>query len=160
MPSTQHVRSSSSTERTSSSHRKTASKLLRKTRNWELIQLPEGWICDGDDEKEIGGMEPSVQKEESSEEDPEEEEDPKEEEDHEEEIPASSSLPMDIDADEDYLRFIEELEHRPEHCPLRISQASVQASPEEASDRQSNGHNASSYDLSRVWQAPSSGPSS
>ncbi|MED6213933.1 hypothetical protein PIB30_098241 [Stylosanthes scabra] len=119
-------------------------------------------MCEGDDEKEIGGMEPSVKKDESNEEDSEEEEDPEEEEgleeeeDPEEEIPASSSLHMDIDATDDYLRFIEDLERRPEHSPLRSSQASVPDSPEEASDRQSDGHNTSSYNLSGVWQAPSS----
>ncbi|MED6161005.1 hypothetical protein PIB30_056655 [Stylosanthes scabra] len=68
------------------------------------------WMCNGDEEeKEIGGMEPSVEKEEASKEDEEEEdleEDPKEdeeEEDPEEEVPASTSLPMGVDADEDYL---------------------------------------------------------
>ncbi|MED6220262.1 hypothetical protein PIB30_043297, partial [Stylosanthes scabra] len=56
--------------------------------------------------------------EESSEEDPEEEEDPEKEEDPEEEAPACSYLPMDIDATEDYLHFIEDLERRPEPLPL------------------------------------------
>ncbi|MED6135552.1 hypothetical protein PIB30_047622 [Stylosanthes scabra] len=109
-------------------------------------------MCEGDEEeKEIGGTKPSVKKEETSEEDPEEEEDP------DEEILASSSLPMDIDATEDYLRFIEDLERRPEPSPLHNSQASVPDLLEEASDRQSDNHNASSYDLSGVWQAPLSG---
>ncbi|MED6201080.1 hypothetical protein PIB30_091458 [Stylosanthes scabra] len=31
---------------------------LRKPRSWELIPQFEGWMCDADDEKEIGGMEP------------------------------------------------------------------------------------------------------
>ncbi|MED6196761.1 hypothetical protein PIB30_050417 [Stylosanthes scabra] len=127
---------------------------LRKPRSWELIPPSEGWMCDGDDEREIGGMEPSIKKDESIEEDP-EEEDPEEEEggiedeeDSKEGIPASSSPPMDIDAEEDYLHCIEELEYRPEPSPLRSSQASVSDSSREASDRQSDGHNASSYDLS------------
>ncbi|MED6195369.1 hypothetical protein PIB30_037294 [Stylosanthes scabra] len=95
-------------------------------------------------------MKPSVEKEEASEEDPEEEENP------EEEIPASSSLPMDIDATEDYLQFIEELERHPEYSPVRSGHASVSDSPEDALDRQSDGHNTSSYDLSGVCKPPSS----
>ncbi|MED6121377.1 hypothetical protein PIB30_029629 [Stylosanthes scabra] len=119
-----------------------ANSSLRKLKSWEFIPPFERWICEGDDEKEIGGMDPSVKKEVSSEEDPKEEEDPEkevekseEEEDPEEEIPASPSLPMDIDATEDYLRFIEDLKRHPEPSPLRSSQASVPDSPRVASDR-------------------------
>ncbi|MED6137626.1 hypothetical protein PIB30_066689 [Stylosanthes scabra] len=120
-------------------------------------------MCDGYDEKEMEGMEPSVKKDESSEEDP--EEDPKEEEEEpegednpEDGILATPSLPMDIDVEDDYLRYIEELERPPEPSPLRSSQAYVQDVPVEASDRQSNSLNNSSYELSGVWQSPSSGP--
>ncbi|MED6200284.1 hypothetical protein PIB30_083583 [Stylosanthes scabra] len=116
-----------SSTRSSHSSRRLASS-LRKTRSWELIPPSEGWMCEGEEEKEIGGMEPSVKKEVSIEKDPEEGEDPKKEEeeseeneDPEEEIPASPSLPMDIDATEDYLHFIEDLEHRPEPSPFRGS---------------------------------------
>ncbi|MED6163616.1 hypothetical protein PIB30_081667 [Stylosanthes scabra] len=60
------------------------------------------WMLEGDEEeKEIGGMEPSVEKEGVREEE-EDDEDP-EEEDPEEEVPVSTSLPMDIDATENYL---------------------------------------------------------
>ncbi|MED6200836.1 hypothetical protein PIB30_089146 [Stylosanthes scabra] len=62
-----------------------------------------GWMCDADDEKDIGGMETSVKKDDSSEEDPEEEEEEPEEVDNlEDGIPATPSPPMDIDAEEDY----------------------------------------------------------
>ncbi|MED6109285.1 hypothetical protein PIB30_031945 [Stylosanthes scabra] len=114
---------------------------LRKPMSWELIPLSEGWMCDGDDEKEIGGMETSVENEVSSEEDPKkEEEDPEEEElEHEDnpedEIPATPSLPMDIDAEEDYQCYIEELGRVPEHSPLCNSQASVPDVLVEASNR-------------------------
>ncbi|MED6159126.1 hypothetical protein PIB30_039448 [Stylosanthes scabra] len=111
MPTTQRVRSSSSTEGASSFRRRMASSSSRMPRSWELIPPSKGWMCERDDEKEIGGMEPSVKKEESSE----------EEEDSEEEILASSSLLMDIDATEDYIRFIEDLERRLEPSPLRSS---------------------------------------
>ncbi|MED6188226.1 hypothetical protein PIB30_084059, partial [Stylosanthes scabra] len=138
MPSTQCVRSSSSIKGTSSFRRKMASSSLRMLRSWELIPPSESWMCEGDDKKVIGEMEPFVKKEESSEEDPKEEEDSEEEEDPEEKIPASSSLPIDIDATEDYLRFNEDLERCPEPSPFRSNHASVPDSPEEVSDRQSD----------------------
>ncbi|MED6163615.1 hypothetical protein PIB30_081666 [Stylosanthes scabra] len=153
MSSTHRVPSSSSTKGTSSSRCRVASKTLRMRKSWELILPPKGWMCEGDEEeKEIGGMKPSVEKKETSEEDPKKEEDP------EEEVHASSSLPMDIDAIEDYLQFIEELERRPEYSPIRSEHASVPESPEDPSDGQSDSHNTSSYDLSVVWQPPLLGP--
>ncbi|MED6123789.1 hypothetical protein PIB30_052727 [Stylosanthes scabra] len=147
--STQRVPSSSSTKGTSSSRRRAASKTLRMPKSWELIMPFEGWMCEGDEEeKEIGGMEPSKRRiEEPKEEDP------------EEEILASTSLPMGIDATEDYLRFIEELEHRPNYSPNRSDHASIPDSPEDPTDEHSDSHNTSSYDPSGVWQPPSSSSS-
>ncbi|MED6173097.1 hypothetical protein PIB30_056143 [Stylosanthes scabra] len=119
-----------------------------------------GWMCDAGDEKEIGGMEPS-KKEESSEEDPKmEEENPEEAGNPEDRVPATPSLPMDIDAEEDFQRYIEELGRAPEPSHLRSSQASVPDKPVEAADRQSASRNGSSYNLSGVWQSQSSSPSS
>ncbi|MED6157578.1 hypothetical protein PIB30_024419 [Stylosanthes scabra] len=121
----------SSTERhgTRSFRRGTTSSSLKKPRSWELIPPSEGWMCDADDENEIGGMETSAKNEESSEEDP--EEDPEEEEEEPEEagnpedgIPTTPSLPMDIDTEENYQRYIEELGRALEPSPLRSSQAS------------------------------------
>ncbi|MED6224299.1 hypothetical protein PIB30_082685 [Stylosanthes scabra] len=139
-PPARRVSSTSSVKGTSSFRYGVASSSLRKPRSWELIPPSEGWMCDGDDEKEIGGMEPSVKQDEFSEEDP-EEEDPEEEEQgtkneeiSEEEIPASSFLPMDINAEEVYQRYIEELGRRPEPSPLCSSQASIPDVPVEASD--------------------------
>ncbi|MED6172053.1 hypothetical protein PIB30_046559 [Stylosanthes scabra] len=127
-------------------------------KSWELIPPSEGWMCERDeDEKENGGMESSIEKKEANEYG-EEEEDP-EEEDPEEGVPASPSLPMDIDATEDYLRFIKELECRPEYSPICSGHASVPNSPEDTSNQQFESHNTSSYDLFGVWQPPSSGPS-
>ncbi|MED6124819.1 hypothetical protein PIB30_062487 [Stylosanthes scabra] len=148
------IRVYQSAKGTCSSRRSVASKSLRVPKSWELIPPSEGWMCEGDEEEnDIAGMEPSVGKKDASKEDPEEEED------LEEDIPASSSLPMDIDATEDYLRFIEDLERLPEYSPIRSSQASVPDSPEEPSDRLASAHDTSSYDFSGVWKAPSSGPS-
>ncbi|MED6201795.1 hypothetical protein PIB30_098606 [Stylosanthes scabra] len=78
-------------------------------------------MCDADDEKEIVGMDP-FEKEESSEEDPEmEEEYPEEAGNPENRVPATPSLPMDIDAEEDFQRYDEELGRAPEPSPLRSS---------------------------------------
>ncbi|MED6184255.1 hypothetical protein PIB30_045717, partial [Stylosanthes scabra] len=75
-------------------------------------------MCDADDEKEIGGMDPS-DKGKSSEEDPEmEEEYPEEAGIPEDRVPATPSLPMDIDAEEDFQRYVEELGCAPESSPL------------------------------------------
>ncbi|MED6175531.1 hypothetical protein PIB30_079279 [Stylosanthes scabra] len=104
---------------TRSFHRSTASSSVRKPRSWELIPPSEGWMCDADDEKEIGGMDPS-EKGESSEEDPEmEEEDPEEAGNPEDRVPTTPSLPMDIDAEEDFQHYVEELGRAPEPSPLR-----------------------------------------
>ncbi|MED6176644.1 hypothetical protein PIB30_090203 [Stylosanthes scabra] len=153
--------STSSVNGTRSFRRGTASSSVRKPRSWELIPPSEGLMCDADDEKDIGGMEPSVEKGESSEEDPEmEEEDPEEAGNPEDRVPATPSLPMDIDAEEDFQRYIEELGRAPEPSPLRSGQASVPDEPVEAADRQSASRDGSSYNLSGVWQSQSSSPSS
>ncbi|MED6109360.1 hypothetical protein PIB30_032840 [Stylosanthes scabra] len=160
MPEAQRERSTSSVKGTCSFRRGTTSSSLRKPRSWELILPSEGWICDADDKKEIGGMEPFVKMEESSEEDPEEEEEPEEADNLKDGIPATPSLPMDIDAEEDFQRYIEELGRPPEPSPLRSSQASVPDEPMEAADRQSVSRDGSSYNLSGVWQSQSLSPSS
>ncbi|MED6170771.1 hypothetical protein PIB30_034251 [Stylosanthes scabra] len=79
----------------------------------------------------------SVKNEVSSEEDPgEEDEDPEEEEPEQEDnpedgIPDTPFLPMDIEAEEDYQCYIEELGRVLEHSPVRSSQASVPDIPVE-----------------------------
>ncbi|MED6128121.1 hypothetical protein PIB30_094622 [Stylosanthes scabra] len=160
MPIAQRERSTSSVKETRSFHRGTASGSVRKLRSWELIPPSEGWMCDADDEKEIGGMDPS-EKGESSEEDPEmEEEYPEEAGNPEDRVPATPSLPMDIDAEEDFQRYVEELGRAPEPSPLRSSQASIPDEPVEAVDRQSASRDGPSYDVSGVWPPQSLSPSS
>ncbi|MED6171770.1 hypothetical protein PIB30_043828 [Stylosanthes scabra] len=100
-------------------------------------------MCDADDEKEIGGMDPS-EKGESSEEDPEMEEEYAEE----------------ADAEEDFQCYVEELGRAPEPSPLRSSQASAPDKPVEVADRQSTSHDGSSYVVSGVWPPRSLNPSS
>ncbi|MED6122747.1 hypothetical protein PIB30_042796 [Stylosanthes scabra] len=151
MPVAQRESSTPSVKGTRSFRRGTASGSVRKPRSWELIPPSEGWMCDADDEKEIGGMDPS-EKGESSEEDPEmEEEYPEEAGNPEDRIPATPSLPMDIDAEEDFQRYVEELGHAPEPSPLGSSQASVPDEPVEAADQQSASRDGPSYDVSGVW---------
>ncbi|MED6174790.1 hypothetical protein PIB30_072303 [Stylosanthes scabra] len=160
MPVAQRERSTSSVKGTRSFCRGMASSSIRKPRSWELIPPSEGWMCDADDEKEIGGMDPS-EKEESSEEDPEmEEEVPEEAGNPEDRVPATPSLPIDKDAEEDFQRYIKELGCVPEPSPFRSSQASVPDEPVEAADRQSASRDGSSYSLSGVWQPQLSSPSS
>ncbi|MED6202040.1 hypothetical protein PIB30_101394 [Stylosanthes scabra] len=119
-----------------------------------------GWMCDADDEKEIGGMDPS-DKGESREEDPEMEEEYLEGAGNpEDRVPVTPSLPMDIDAEEDFQRYIEELGRALEPSPLRSSQASVPDEPVEAADRQSASRDGPSYDASGVWPPQSLSPSS
>ncbi|MED6146502.1 hypothetical protein PIB30_035011 [Stylosanthes scabra] len=171
MPVAQRERSTSSVKGTHSFRRGTASSSIRKPRSWELIPPSEGWMCDADDEKEIGRMDPS-EKGESSEEDPEmekgdpeeagnpEDRDPEEAGNPEDRVPATPSLPMDMDTEEDFQHYIEELGRAPEPSPLRSSQASVPDEPVEAADRQSASRDGLSYDLSGVRQSQSSSPSS
>ncbi|MED6171455.1 hypothetical protein PIB30_040898 [Stylosanthes scabra] len=109
---------------------------------------------------EIGGMDLS-EKGGSSEEDPEMEgEYPEEAGNPEDRVPATPSLPMDIDAKKDFQRYVEELGHAPEPSPLRSSQASVPDEPVEAADRQSASGDGPSYDVSGVWPLRSLSPSS
>ncbi|MED6203981.1 hypothetical protein PIB30_004568 [Stylosanthes scabra] len=126
IPVAQRERSTSSVKETRSFRRGTSSGSVRKPRSWELIPPSEGWVCDADDEKGIGGMDPS-EKGESSEEDPE----------MEEEYPEEAGNPED-----------------------QIGQASVPDEPVEVADRQSAGHDGSSYDVSGVWLLRSLSPSS
>ncbi|MED6137464.1 hypothetical protein PIB30_065260 [Stylosanthes scabra] len=119
-----------------------------------------GWMCDADDEKEIEGMDP-FEKEESSEEDPEmEEEYPEGAGNPEDRVPATPSLPMDIDVEEDFQCYVKEMGCTAEPSPLRSSQASVPDEPVGAADRQSASCDGSSYDMSGVWPSQSSSPSS
>ncbi|MED6137348.1 hypothetical protein PIB30_064192 [Stylosanthes scabra] len=161
--STHRVASLSPTVASSSVHRRVAGKTLRPPKSWKFSLPSEGWMCEGDgEEKENGGMEPSVEKEEASKED-EEDEDPEddpeenEEEDPEEEVSASTSLPMDVDADEDYLQYLEVLQNSPEYSSIHCGHASIPDLPEDSSVRRSVSHDTPSYDLSRVWPSPSSG---
>ncbi|MED6140033.1 hypothetical protein PIB30_089375 [Stylosanthes scabra] len=134
MPVAQRERSTSSVKSIRSFRRGTASGSVRKLRSWELIPPSKGWMCDADDEKEIGGMDPSDKGESSEEEPVMEEENPEGVGNPEDRVPATPSLPMDIDAEEDFQCFVEELGRVPEPSPLRSSQASAPEVPVEAAD--------------------------
>ncbi|MED6221814.1 hypothetical protein PIB30_058341 [Stylosanthes scabra] len=75
-------------------------------------------------------------------------------------VPATPSLPMDIDAEEDFQRYVEELGRALEPSPLRSSQASIPDEPVEAADRQSASRDGPSYDVFGVWPPRSLSPSS
>ncbi|MED6209806.1 hypothetical protein PIB30_058254 [Stylosanthes scabra] len=139
-----------------------------------VIAIKDGWIyvLDSDPYQNhtvqrdfriadvIGEMDPS-EKGESSEEDPEMEEEYSEEAGNpEDRVPATPSLPMDIDAEEDFQCYVEELGRAPEPSPLRSSQASVPDETVEAADRQSASRDGPSYDASGVWPPRSLSPSS
>ncbi|MED6205615.1 hypothetical protein PIB30_019365 [Stylosanthes scabra] len=99
-------------------------------------------MSEGHDKKGIGGMEPPIEKKDAN------------EKDFEEEVSASSSLLMDVDADERFPTL---------HRGVEVSSCAF-APPqqtsfcirftEELTDRQLDGHNTSSYDLLGVWQPP------
>ncbi|MED6146375.1 hypothetical protein PIB30_033883 [Stylosanthes scabra] len=136
LSSTQRVPSSSSTKEASSFRRRVAGKMLRSPKSWELIPPSEDCMCEGDEEdeeeKDIGGMKPSVEKKEACEEE-EEEEVPEEREDPEEEAPAAP-LPMDVDFEGDSLRFLVDLIQYPEYSSTHNGNASVPDSSEGPSD--------------------------
>ncbi|MED6183322.1 hypothetical protein PIB30_036871 [Stylosanthes scabra] len=131
------------------------------------------------------------EKEESSEEDPEMEEDDSDKVGNpKHRVPATPSLPMDIDAEEDLQRYIEELGRALNlllfvvvkllivllgplflvgtipTSPWYYLNDSVHLpifcinEPVEVADRHSASHDGSSYNLSGVWQSQSSSPSS
>ncbi|MED6177355.1 hypothetical protein PIB30_097394, partial [Stylosanthes scabra] len=78
--STRRVSSSFPAITSSSLRRIVAGKELRPPKSWELIPPSEGWMCEGDvEEKEIRGMEPSLDKEEEEKDLEEEEDDPEKE---------------------------------------------------------------------------------
>ncbi|MED6181079.1 hypothetical protein PIB30_016222 [Stylosanthes scabra] len=112
LSSTQRVTSPSSIKEASSLCRRVASKKLRLPKSSKLVFPSKGWMCEGDEgEKEIGGMEPSVEKEVPSKKEEEEEE---EKEDVEEDAPVIP-LPMDVDSEGDSLRFLDDLIQYPSY---------------------------------------------
>ncbi|MED6200929.1 hypothetical protein PIB30_090075 [Stylosanthes scabra] len=74
---------------------------------------------------------------------------------------ASSSLcrRVAVDADEDYLQYLEVLQHSLEYSFIHSRHASVPDLPKNSSVRHSVSHGTPSYDLSGVWPLSSSGPS-
>ncbi|MED6106910.1 hypothetical protein PIB30_008914 [Stylosanthes scabra] len=134
--------------------------VAQRERSTSSVKGTRSFRRDTASSSEIGGMDPS-EKGESSEEYPEMgEEYPEEARNPEDRVPATPSLPMDIDAEEDFQHYVEELGRAPEPSSLRSSQASVPDEPVEAADRQSASRDGSSYNLSGVWQSQSSSPSS
>ncbi|MED6127622.1 hypothetical protein PIB30_089802 [Stylosanthes scabra] len=142
---------SSPLKEVSSSRDRRIREVGRPIRSWELIPPSEGWMCEGDEVEDKGE---EVEKKRNTTEaieggERKEGEDEKEEEDPEEDKPKEEMLalprPMDVDADEDYLHYLEELRQHHEYSPIHSSQAFPQRSSVDD-------------ELSGIWP-PSVGPS-
>ncbi|MED6111086.1 hypothetical protein PIB30_049230 [Stylosanthes scabra] len=65
---------------------------------------------------------------------------------------------MDMDADKDYLQYLEELRCHPEYSPIHSSQAFAQNPSDDTRSPSSDAHSQPNFDLSGVWP-PLVGPS-
>ncbi|MED6151557.1 hypothetical protein PIB30_083650 [Stylosanthes scabra] len=102
----------------------------RALKSWELIPSSEGWMCNGDEVEDKNDEDPS-----------------------EEEMPVVPHA-MDMDADKDYLQYLEELRRHPEYSPVRNSQAFAQNPTDDAQSPPSDARSQPSFDLSGVWLPP------
>ncbi|MED6151122.1 hypothetical protein PIB30_079277 [Stylosanthes scabra] len=57
------------------------------------------------------------------------------------------SRPIDVDADEDYLQYLEELHRNPEYSPIHSCQAFAQHPSDNAQSLSFDSHNHPNYDL-------------
>ncbi|MED6140846.1 hypothetical protein PIB30_097390 [Stylosanthes scabra] len=125
-------------------------------KSWEHIPPSEGWMCDGDEVegKEVsGGISARVDEAKGIEEENKNEE---EEEEYPEEDPSEEEMPtipraMDVDADDDYLQYLEELCCHPEYSPIHSSQAFSQNPSDDARSPSSDARSQPSFDLSGIW---------
>ncbi|MED6117430.1 hypothetical protein PIB30_109910, partial [Stylosanthes scabra] len=96
----------------------------RPLKSWELILPYTGWMCYGDEVEGKGvsrGIPARVDEAKEIEEVNNKEEEEEEEQDpSEEEMPAAPHV-MDVDADEDYLQYLEELRHHPKYSSIHSS---------------------------------------
>ncbi|MED6196621.1 hypothetical protein PIB30_049205 [Stylosanthes scabra] len=123
-------------------------------------------MCDGDEVegKGVSGGIPTrvdeakgIEEEDKKEEEEEEEEEDPEEDPSKEEMPAIPRA-MDMDADEDYLQYLEELRRHPGYFPVHSSQAFAQNPSDDARSPSSDARSQPSFDLSGIWP-PLVGPS-
>ncbi|MED6141919.1 hypothetical protein PIB30_108232, partial [Stylosanthes scabra] len=61
---------------------------------------------------------------------------------------------MDMDADEDYSQYLEELHRHPEYSPVHSSQVFAQNPSDDARSPSSDAHGQPSFDLSGIWPPP------
>ncbi|MED6134018.1 hypothetical protein PIB30_033643 [Stylosanthes scabra] len=87
------------------------------------------------------------------EEEEEEKEKEKEEDAPEEEMHVIPRL-IDVDADGDYLQYLEELQRHPQYSPIHSSQTFSQYPSDGYPSQSSNAHSQPSFDLSGVWPLP------
>ncbi|MED6138021.1 hypothetical protein PIB30_070434 [Stylosanthes scabra] len=131
----------------------------RPLKSWELIPPSKGWMCEGDDvegkkasaevPERVGdtkGIEEGGKKEEEVEKDPEEDT-------PEEKMPAIPR-PMDVDADKDYLQYLEELRRHPEYLPVHSSQVFAQHPSNDVQSQSFEAQSQPSFDISGIWSPP------
>ncbi|MED6219191.1 hypothetical protein PIB30_033606 [Stylosanthes scabra] len=72
-----------------------------------------------------------------------------------EDVPEEEMLaiprPMDMEADEDYLQYLEELQRRPEYSLAHSNQAFAQHPSDDMRSKSSDGHSQHSFNLSDFW---------
>ncbi|MED6190334.1 hypothetical protein PIB30_104914 [Stylosanthes scabra] len=71
----------------------------------------------------------------------------------EEEMPTIPRL-MDVDANEDYLQYLEELRRHPEYFPVHSGQAFAQNPSDDTQSSSSDARSQPSIDLSSIWPPP------
>ncbi|MED6139877.1 hypothetical protein PIB30_088056 [Stylosanthes scabra] len=110
----------------------------RPVKSWKLIPPSEGWMCEGNDVEEKRVSEEEVEKNEDA------------------NGIEEGAVPraMDVDADEDYLQYLEELRHHPEYSPAHSSQAFAQYPSDDAQSLPSDARSQPSFDLSGIRPTP------
>ncbi|MED6154405.1 hypothetical protein PIB30_112095, partial [Stylosanthes scabra] len=63
-------------------------------------------------------------------------------------------LPMDVDANEDYLQYLEELQRQPVYSPIHSSQAFAQHPSNDSQSQSSDVHSQPNYDFFSVLPPP------
>ncbi|MED6212195.1 hypothetical protein PIB30_080880 [Stylosanthes scabra] len=126
----------------------------RPLKIWELIPPSEGWMCDGDEVEGkgvSGGIPARVDEAKGI-----GEEDKNEEEEEEEEEEKMSAAPraMDVDTDEDYLQYLEELCRHPEYSRFHSSQAFAQNPFDDPRSPSSDARSQPRFDLSGISPPP------
>ncbi|MED6200321.1 hypothetical protein PIB30_083962 [Stylosanthes scabra] len=104
----------------------------RQLKSWELIPPSETWMYDGDDVEGKKASKEVLERVDG----------------------AKGIEEEDVDVDEDYLMYLEELRRHLEYSPVHSSQAFAQHPSDDTQSLSSDAHNQPSYDLFSVWPPP------